>query len=79
MMRTGSIKFFDDKKGYGFIVPDQGGEDVFLHRTGWTCDDALVLTHGQRVRFDTTPTPKGPKAIAVSPLATGEAQDALAS
>jgi CspA family cold shock protein len=62
-------EFFDDKRGYGFLRPDDGGADVFVHRTGLdeSCrtDQGLSLAEGQRACFDVIPTEKGQKATSV--------------
>jgi cold shock protein len=62
-MATGTVKWFNSQKGYGFIQPDEGGNDVFVHisaveRAGWR-----TLNEGQRVSFDTEADARGPKAI----------------
>ena len=68
-MQQGTIKWFDSEKGYGFIEPDDGGEDVFLHAnniTGGTMGDDL--REGQDIAFETERTPKGLSAINASPV-----------
>lgn len=66
---VGRVKFFKEKSGYGFIAPDDGSEDVFVHRTALAsrCADneAPTLVEGQRVSFDVVESEKGLKAISV--------------
>ena len=59
-MATGKIKRFDANRGFGFIVPDGGGEDVFVHHS--ELQGAKTLNEGQRVEYDVVAGPKGPKA-----------------
>jgi len=65
MAMTGTIKFFNTEKGYGFIRPDDGGRDVFVHVSAVTRSGLGTLTEGQRVSFEIEPDKrgKGPKAI----------------
>jgi CspA family cold shock protein len=63
-MATGEVKFFNDTKGFGFITPDAGGKDVFVHRTG-TKED---LYEGDKVEYDLEQTDRGPSAINVTKL-----------
>lgn len=66
-MASGTVsKFFDDK-GYGFITPDGGGKDIFVHHTDINMDGFKTLKPGQRVNFELTQQAKGPKASNVSP------------
>ena len=60
---TGKVKWFNSKKGFGFIVPDEGGNDVFVHATD--LDANLVLHDGDRVEFDVVSTKRGIKAVDV--------------
>lgn len=64
-MTTGTVKFFNNDKGFGFITPDGGGKDVFVHITAVKDSGMDDLADGQRVAFDTEPdrSGKGPKAI----------------
>ena len=64
-MNTGTVKFFNQTKGFGFITPDQGGKDVFVHVTAVERSGIGSLDEGMRVSFDTEPDKrgKGPKAI----------------
>jgi len=64
-MATGTVKWFSDEKGYGFITPDEGDEDLFVHRTG-LADRGSVLADGERVNFETEQGDKGQKAVNVA-------------
>ncbi|MEK7469245.1 MAG: cold-shock protein [Planctomycetota bacterium] len=68
-MATGTVKWFNDQKGYGFIAPDDGGKDVFVHHTAITMDGFRTLAEGQKVQFDITQDVKGARAINVSKAA----------
>ncbi len=61
-MATGTVKGFNDAKGFGFITQDGGGEDVFCHHTAITMDGFRTLQEGQKVEFDVTRGPKGLQA-----------------
>ncbi len=66
-MATGTVaKFFDDK-GYGFITPDGGGKDLFVHYTDVKMEGFVSLRPGQKVNFDISQEAKGPKASNVIP------------
>jgi len=67
-MATGTVKWFNDAKGYGFITPDGGGKDVFVHHTAIQMEGFRVLTEGQRVEYEMQSTPKGLRATNVTPL-----------
>ncbi len=58
-MPTGTVKWFNDAKGFGFIEPDGGGSDVFAHFSAITMDGFKTLKQGARVSFDLTEGPKG--------------------
>lgn len=64
-MTTGTVKFFNTTKGFGFIKPDDGGADVFVHITAVHAAGMDSLEDGQKVSFDTEPDQrgKGPKAV----------------
>ena len=62
-MATGIVKWFNPTKGYGFIQPQGGGKDVFVHATAVESSGLSVLSEGQRVSFDIQPDPKGSKAV----------------
>ena len=66
-MATGTVKWFNDAKGFGFIVQDGGGEDVFCHHTAIKADGFRTLAEGQKVEFDVVKGPKGLQADAVQP------------
>lgn len=65
MPTTGTVKFFNGEKGYGFIKPDDGGRDVFVHVSAVTSSGLGTLNEGQRVSFEVEPDKrgKGPKAV----------------
>ena len=68
-MPTGTVKWFNDAKGFGFITPDQGGKDVFVHITAVERSKIGTLDEGMRVSFETEPDKrgKGPKAVNLEP------------
>jgi CspA family cold shock protein len=61
-MATGSVKWFNETKGFGFIRPDDGGEDVFAHFSAIKANGFKTLKEGQRVSFEVTTGPKGKQA-----------------
>ena len=65
---TGTVERFMDEKGFGFIKPDRGGKDVFVHHSAINGSGFKSLAQGQRVEFDLVQDPKGPRAENVSPL-----------
>ena len=67
-MTTGTVKFFNSTKGFGFISPDEGGGDVFVHISAVEQSGLPGLVDGQRVSFETQPDPrgKGPKAVNIT-------------
>jgi len=67
-MATGTVKWFNDDKGFGFITPDEGGKDLFVHYSAITADGFRSLAEGARVSFETEDGAKGPKAVNVSPI-----------
>ncbi len=66
-MATGTVKWFNDAKGFGFITQDGGGEDVFCHHSAIQADGFRSLAEGQKVTFDVTRGPKGLQAANVRP------------
>jgi len=68
-MATGTVKWFNDQKGYGFIKPDEQGDDLFVHHRQIQGDGFRSLTEGQRVQFDASRGQKGMEATAVRVLA----------
>lgn len=65
---TGTVKWFNETKGFGFISPDDGQKDLFVHHTSIQMSGHRTLTEGQRVSFEVSEGPKGPKAENVTPL-----------
>ena len=63
MSTTGTVKFFNVSKGFGFISPDGGGKDVFVHATAVERAGIRALSEGQRVTFDVEPDARGSKAV----------------
>ena len=68
MSSTGTVKWFSDDKGFGFITPDDGSKDLFVHHTGIDTDGRRTLTEGAKVSYEAQSGPKGPKAESVKPL-----------
>jgi cold shock protein len=66
-MATGTVKWFNDSKGYGFITPDEGGKDLFVHHTAIVGDGFKSLAEGAKVQFDAAQGEKGPEAKSVTP------------
>jgi CspA family cold shock protein len=66
-MATGTVKWFNNSKGYGFITPTDGGDDVFVHHTAIQATGYKTLTEGQKVTFDVERGAKGPSATNVVP------------
>ena len=62
-MAIGTVKFFNSAKGFGFISPEGGGKDVFVHATAVEMAGMRTLAEGQRVSFDIQPDAKGSKAV----------------
>jgi CspA family cold shock protein len=68
-MFTGTVKWFNATKGFGFIVQDNGGKDVFVHHSAIQAEGYRSLDEGQRVQYEIEETPKGPAAANVRPIA----------
>ena len=64
-MSTGTVKWFNNMKGYGFIVPDEGGEDIFVHHTEIKVEGRALLNEGQKVEYDVREGEQGPVATSV--------------
>ena len=70
-MATGTVKWFNDAKGFGFIEPEAGGEDVFAHFSAIQMEGFRTLKQGGRVKFELVQGPKGQLAQNISPLESG--------
>jgi len=66
-MATGTVKWFNESKGFGFLAQDGGGDDVFVHFSSIQGDGFRTLAEGQKVSFDIEDGPKGPQATSVVP------------
>jgi CspA family cold shock protein len=64
-MPTGTVKWFSDEKGFGFITPDEGSRDLFVHHSSIQADGYRSLAEGSKVSYEEEAGPKGPKAINV--------------
>ena len=67
-MATGTVKWFNATKGFGFIAPEDGTPDVFVHQSDIEVNGYRELTEGQKVEFSVEPGQKGPKAANVRPV-----------
>ncbi len=65
-MPSGTVKFFNSAKGFGFIAPDDGGKDVFVHVSAVEAAGLRTLNEGQKVKFDIQPDKRGSKAANLS-------------
>ncbi len=79
MRQNGTVKFFNASKGYGFITPDDGGKDVFVHVTAVERSGIGALADGMRISFETEPDKrgKGPKAVDLQPAAAAEGDEPM--
>jgi CspA family cold shock protein len=66
-MSSGTVKWFNSDKGFGFICPDEGGDDLFVHYSEIKTSGRAMLDEGQKVEFDVGSSPKGPCATNVMP------------
>jgi CspA family cold shock protein len=69
-MATGTVKWFNDSKGYGFITPDEGSKDLFVHFSSIAGDGFKSLPEGARVEFESREGQRGPEATNVIPVAS---------
>ncbi len=67
-MANGTVKWFNDAKGYGFITPDEGSKDLFVHHSSITGDGYKSLAEGARVQYEAREGSKGPEATNVAPV-----------
>jgi CspA family cold shock protein len=67
-MATGTVKWFSDEKGYGFITPDDSGKDLFVHHSAIQSDGYRSLAEGAKVQYDAEQGPKGPQAVNVQAI-----------
>ena len=74
-MSTGQVKWFNNAKGFGFILPDEGGDDLFAHYSAIGMDGYKTLKAGQLVSFDTIEGPKGLHAANIMPLSGSADED----
>jgi len=67
-MATGTVKWFNDEKGFGFITPDEGGKDLFVHYSAISGNGFRSLSEGAKVSYEAEAGDKGPKAVNVQPI-----------
>jgi len=68
VMATGTVKWFNESKGYGFITPDDGSKDCFVHHNAIQGEGFKSLSEGQKVQFDVEEGAKGPQAVNVAKI-----------
>ena len=66
-MATGTVKFFNTTRGFGFIAPDDGSKDIFVHISAVQQSEIEYLVEGQKVNFDVEQEERGPKAVNLRP------------
>ena len=67
-MATGTVKWFNDEKGFGFITPEDGSKDLFVHQSAIAGDGFRSLAEGAKVSYESEPSEKGPRAVNVQPV-----------
>lgn len=67
-MAQGTVKWFSDQKGYGFITPEDGSKDLFVHHSNIVAEGFRTLQDGQKVEYEQVQGQKGPEATQVKPL-----------
>ena len=67
-MATGTVKWFNDAKGFGFITPDDGGQDLFVHQSAITGEGFRSLNEGDKVSYESEESDKGPRAANVETI-----------
>lgn len=76
-MPIGTVKWFNDAKGFGFIEPEGGGEDVFAHFSAIKMDGFRTLKQGSKVRYELQNGPKGMLAVNIEPVSGSDARDSV--
>jgi len=77
-MSTGQVKWFNNAKGFGFILPDDGGDDLFAHYSAIGMEGYKTLKAGQQVSFETVEGPKGLHAANIQPVSSDNAESTAA-